>query len=260
MSRSLRELSAELFAMILAFRAAGNDERPPYRIFRQEVMDRVAEFDRRVERENVDPGGDARFAIVALVDETVMNSDWPDAAEWARNPLQMHYYGDFTAGDRFFERLERLQANASDDLLEVYFNTLCASFRGRYRDDPSGLLAIRNRLFHRLAVPNLRDEARLTPEAYGRNLERPLLTRRFPLAWVLPFVIAAIGLYGAYYFILERQVDDIEELSGKALVAGPAVPYVPPSAPVAPAAPAAVPAAPAAPAAPVAPIPPKSRY
>src|SRR2546427_3994280 len=96
----LRAPTADLFATILAFRAAGNEERAPYRIFRQEVMDRVAEFDRRTEREKLDPNGEARSALVALIDETVMNSTWDDAAEWSRNPLQMQYYGDFTLGER----------------------------------------------------------------------------------------------------------------------------------------------------------------
>jgi type VI secretion system protein ImpK len=215
---TLRDATADLFATILAFRAATNEERAPYRIFRQEVSDRIAEFDRRCERENRDPNGEARFALVALIDETVMNSDWDDAAEWSRNPLQMQYYGDFTAGDRFFERLEKLQAGANDELLEVYFTVLCAGFRGRYRDDPHALMTIRSRLFQRLPVPNLRDETHLTPEAYGRTLERPRLTRRIPIAWLVPVLVAVIVLYGAYYLILERQVAEIGDMAAKPLV------------------------------------------
>jgi len=219
MSSSLRDATADLFATILAFRAAGNEERAPYRIFRQEVTDRIAEFDRRTERERLDPNGEARFALIALIDETIMNSDWDDAAEWSRNPLQMQYFGDFTAGDRFFERLEKLQSGGDDELLEVYFNCLCADFRGRYRDDPHALMTIRSRLFQRLPVPNLRDETHLTPEAYGRNLERPRITRRIPVAWLVPVVIAVIVLYAAYYFILERQVAEIRDVASKPLVA-----------------------------------------
>jgi len=213
MSATLRELSADLLATVFAFRAASNDERPTYRAFRQEVTDLIGRFDRRVESERRDPNGYARFALIALVDETVMNSGWESAAEWSREPLQMHFYGDFTAGDRFFERLDELRAGADDDVLEVYFNTLCAGFRGKYRDDPTTLSSIRNKLFQRLSVPSLRDEPRLTPEAYGRNLERPLMTRRFRFWWMLPFAGAALGLYVAYYFILEHQVDQITELA-----------------------------------------------
>ena len=219
MTSSLRDATADLFATILAFYAAGHGERAPYGVFRQEVTDRVAEFDRRCERDKLDPNGEARLALVALIDETVMNSDWGDAPEWARNPLQMQYYGDFTLGDRFFERLERLHSGTDDSLLEVYFNCLCAGFRGRYRDDPHALMTIRSRLFQRLPVPNLRDETHLTDEAYGRNLERPRLTRRISVAWLLPFVIGVIVLYAAYYFILERQVADISSAASQPLIA-----------------------------------------
>jgi type VI secretion system protein ImpK len=247
---SLREASADLFAMILAFRAASNEERSPYRVFRQEVMDRLAEFDRRAERDRLDPNGEARFALIALADETVMSSDWEDAAEWSRNPLQMHYYGDFTAGERFFERMEKLTAGTDDDLLEVYFTCLAAGFRGRYRDDPATLGSIRSRIFHRLTIPNLRDETHLTPEAYGRSLERPLLTRRIPFAWITPFALAVIGLYVAYYVILQRQVGDIVQVAAKPLAAGVSQPtygVVPPPAGVSKPAPVAPPAAQPAP-------------
>jgi type VI secretion system protein ImpK len=215
MKPTLRTLSADVFAAVLGFRAASNDERPHYRAFRQEATDLIAEFERRTERERLDLDGDARFALVALIDETVMSSDWSEATEWAAKPLQMQYWGDFTAGDRFFERLEQLQSHADDDLLEVYYICLCAGFRGRYRDDATTLMAIRNKLFQRLSVPQLTDEVHLTPEAYGRNLERPLITRRFPFAWVVPFVAGAVGLYAAYYVILERQVDSVARLASE---------------------------------------------
>jgi type VI secretion system protein ImpK len=216
---NLRELSANLLATVFAFRAASNDERRTYRVLRQEVTDLIRQFEQHADRERLDPNGYARFALVALVDESVMSSDWGNAAEWAREPLQMHYYGDFTAGDRFFPRLEELQVGADEDMLELYFICLCAGFRGRYRDDPAMLSSIRTKLFQRLSVPGLRDEPHLTPEAYGRNLERPLMTRRFRLWWLLPFAAAALGLYVAYYAILEGQVRDIERLSTVGTVA-----------------------------------------
>lgn len=222
MKPTLRDLSADVVAAVLAFRAAGNEERPLFRVFRQEIMDLLGDFERRTERERLDPDGDARFALVALIDETVMSSNWDDATEWATKPLQMQYYGDFTAGDRFFERLEELQREAEDDILEVFYTCLCAGFRGRYRDDATTLMAIRNKVFQRLTVPQLRDETHLTPEAYGRDLERPLLIRRFPFVWALPFAIGALGLYVAYYVILERQVGQIEHLAQQpAAVASP---------------------------------------
>jgi type VI secretion system protein ImpK len=221
---TLRTLSSDLIATVLAFRAAGNDERPTYRVFRQEIMDLIDRFERNADQARIDPNGDARFALVALIDETVMSSDWDGATEWAASPLQMHYFGDFNAGTRVFERIEEVQRHAEEDLLELYFTVLCAGFRGQYNDDPTALMSIRNKLYRRLPVPQLRDEGHLTPEAYGRELERPLLTRRFPFVWLVPFFVGAVGLYAAYYIILEAQVVGIESLAREPIVARHATP------------------------------------
>ena len=208
-THGLRALSADLFSTIFAFRAAPREARPSYRAFRQEAEDLLSELRRRGERQDLDRGGEARFALVALVDETAMNAEWDGSAEWTRNPLQLEYFGDFTAGDVFFDRLLDLQKRDDSGVLEVYYLCLCAGFRGRYRNDPATLDSIRNRIFQRLSVFDLQREPHITEEAYGRHLERPLLKRRFPFLWALPFVLGAIGLYAAYFVILRGQVADI---------------------------------------------------
>jgi len=213
---SLRDLSTDLFATVFAFRAADRATRPPYHVLRREIEDLLHDFEGRAKQ--LDPSGDALFALVALVDETAMTAEWDGAEQW--QPLGKQY-GDpeLKAGELFFERLNKLQTSGNDDLLEVYFTCLCAGFIGKYRDDPVGLASIRDRLFQRLPVPNLRDEPKLTPDAYGRNLERPLLTRRFPFWWAVPCVLATIALYVALYLTLAWQVRDIDHLATTAPLA-----------------------------------------
>jgi type VI secretion system protein ImpK len=211
---ALADAYSECFATVFAFRGAQDDERPGYSAFRPHVMAQLADARRRVEDERLDPRGYAQYAVVALVDETVMSSTWPGAEQWRREPLQVHYYDNLLAGEQFFVRLDELRTGADDELLEVYFLCLCAGFQGRFRDEPGELQSQRRKLFQQLRPLDLRDEKHLTEEAYGRNLERSLVRSRFPLWWVLPFVAAAVGLYVAFWAVLNQQVNALVGLGG----------------------------------------------
>ena len=213
MSR-LADVYGEVLGTVFAFRAAKNDERPGYGSFRSNVMTLLSDARRVAEDEGLDPRGYALFAVVALVDETVLNSEWPGAEQWRREPLQIHYFKNLLAGEQFFDRLDELRPGADDDLLEVYFLCLCAGFRGKYYDDPVELRRRRQRLYKEGRKVDLREEKHLTDEAYGRNLERSLARSRFPIWWLAPFVVGVVGLYVAFYAVLREQVGTIVRLAG----------------------------------------------
>ena len=78
----------------------------------------------------------AIYAVVAFLDEAVLNSRHPAFADWPRQPLQEELFGGHTGGETFFQNLHGLLGRAdSDDLadvLEVYQLCLLLGFRGRY--------------------------------------------------------------------------------------------------------------------------------
>jgi type VI secretion system protein ImpK len=78
----------------------------------------------------------ALFALIAFIDESVLNSPQPMFAEWGRRPLQEEVFGGHTAGELFFQYLQQLLGRQdSDDLadvLEVYQLCLLLGFKGRY--------------------------------------------------------------------------------------------------------------------------------
>jgi len=85
-------------------------------------------------------------AVVAFLDESILNSMNPAFSDWSRMPLQQELFGSNVAGESFFENLERLQ-NRSDsmdvaDILELHCLCLLLGFRGRYA--LSGPEAVRN--------------------------------------------------------------------------------------------------------------------
>lgn len=91
----------------------------------------------------------ATFAVVALLDESVLNSRNPLFAEWPRKPLQEELFGVHVAGEMFFQNLQQLlgrnDSPALADLLEVHYLCLLLGYGGRYSMGSKGeLRAIMN--------------------------------------------------------------------------------------------------------------------
>ena len=78
----------------------------------------------------------AIFAVVAFLDESVLNLRAPVFADWPRRPLQEELFGHHVAGEVFFQNLQQLLGKSDShdlaDLLEVYHLCLLLGFAGRY--------------------------------------------------------------------------------------------------------------------------------
>lgn len=78
----------------------------------------------------------AFFAVVALLDESVLRLQAPSFAEWSQRPLQEEMFGHNRAGEVFFEHLRSLLARHDSaeiaDCLEVYCLCMLLGFRGQY--------------------------------------------------------------------------------------------------------------------------------
>jgi type VI secretion system protein ImpK len=76
------------------------------------------------------------FAVIAFLDETVLNSGQPMFADWPRRPLQQEVFGVHMAGELFFQYLQQLlgRQDSEDlaDVLEVYELCLLLGYKGRY--------------------------------------------------------------------------------------------------------------------------------
>jgi type VI secretion system protein ImpK len=86
----------------------------------------------------------AAFAAVALLDESVLNSQNPLFADWPRKPLQEEMFGIHVAGETFFQYAQQLLARNDSpeaaDLLEIYDLCLLLGYRGRYSVGGAGEL------------------------------------------------------------------------------------------------------------------------
>ncbi len=106
------------------------------------------------------------FAVVAYMDESVLNLQSPVFAEWARRPLQEELFGGHLAGEAFFRNLRALLAQQDSpenaDALEIHCLCMQVGYRGRYALGDTGEL-------HQLQrqaiakIQRVRGPAHLTP-------------------------------------------------------------------------------------------------
>lgn len=164
-----------------------------------------------------------RLALAALIDEAALRRPGPVRDLWERRPLlQQRYIHEnlTTAGDRFFETLERLLAarapsDAALGVLRVYCLCLAFGFRGRYAagDDAAALGEIRRRLERRLGA--LVDEPLAPPKGPSIAIPRPPAPSAIPgvvIALSLVFIALAWGLHvlrrGGELGHLQAHIDD----------------------------------------------------
>jgi len=98
---------------------------------------------------------DARFAVVAFLDESVLNLRSAVFADWVRKPLQEELFGVHVGGEIFFRNLERLMGQVDSpvlaDILEVYLLCLALGYAGRYSVSGKGeLKTIRETVMQRV--------------------------------------------------------------------------------------------------------------
>ena len=151
--------------------------------------------------------GEAKYAIVALMDETVLSVPGACRDYWISRPMQLDYFGDNIAGQEFYEKLQKLllQPENKKDVLEVYYLCLALGFEGKYKiANPEERLAIMDDLGRKLRRTRIRVSAELSP--HGRRAETATGKRStaflFPL-WLSGVIAACIvaGAWIAMFFV-----------------------------------------------------------
>jgi type VI secretion system protein ImpK len=130
------ECCAPLFSLLLPLKNAAAAEKAPSDL-REQVIDL---FD-VLERMGYEKGltsteiQHARYAMAAFTDELIMGSSWPGRLQWMSKPLQLEFFGENSAGQGFFERLEKLRQSGDKhrNLLELFYLCLQMGFEGVYR-------------------------------------------------------------------------------------------------------------------------------
>ncbi len=133
-SSNLADLYSDIFTLVLYLRDTADFGDPKILHDKIDAMFKSIETKAKQMGISDEDISDAKYAVSALVDETVLYSNWPLRNVWLNNPLVVEYFNDALAGEMFFDRVERIRTDDKKlNVLEVYYMCLMFGFEGRYK-------------------------------------------------------------------------------------------------------------------------------
>jgi type VI secretion system protein ImpK len=171
-----------------------------FRVHMREAL-KTADQEGRKRGYNADTIKLAIFAVVAFLDESILNSRNPLFADWPRKPLQEELFGTHMAGEVYFQNLQKLLGQTDSpelaDLLEVYYLCILLGFAGRYsvgnKGDLRGILDSTGEKIWRVRgrLPDLSPSWRLPQEA-ARKVGGDPWSRNLGIAAIACFVLVVV--------------------------------------------------------------------
>ena len=146
----------------------------------------------------------SKFGLAAFVDEAVLTNNFPLRNEWEKNPLQLAYFGEQLAGNKFFEKLEAMlgQIDVTVDAVEVYYFCMLLGFKGRYAIyEQEKLLAIMEQTANALVKAGRIKPVELSPHWLANDQPKPPEKRGMPI-WAKLGVLACLGIGFIVYVIM----------------------------------------------------------
>jgi type VI secretion system protein ImpK len=224
-AENLALLLQELFTGIVRLRAY-RQQVSDAEVFRHQVLQAIRSAGQNAKTRGYtdDDIQLAIFAVVAFLDESILNLRQPVFQEWVRKPLQEELFGRHVAGEVFFQNLEHLLGRRDSpelaDLLEVYALCVLLGYLGRYSIASKGDLRV---MMDHAADKIARIRGNRTDLSPAWMLPDELAPARIDV-WLRRLVIVAtacacatIALFIAYRIALGSDVNAVQILSLRGL-------------------------------------------
>jgi len=192
-----------VFDLILRLKAGivapSNDLRP-------KIASMLTDFENRAERYRFSSKITqvAKFALAAFVDETVLSSNFNLKEEWEKNPLQLEYFGESLAGNKFFEKLAAMikQVDVTADAVEIYYVCMLLGFKGRYGVyEKEKLLTIMQETANALVRAGKIRPVELSPHWLANDQPEPPKPRKMP-TWAKISALGGLGFAFIIYLVM----------------------------------------------------------
>lgn len=192
-----------VFDLILRLKAGivapSNDLRP-------KIASLLDDFEKRAERYRFSSRiiQVSKFALASFVDETVLTNKFHLKEQWEKNPLQLEYFGEQLAGNKFFEKLDSMlkQVDVTADAVEVYYVCMLLGFKGRYAVyEKDKLLAIMQQTADALVKAGKIRAAELSPNWLANDQPPPPERAGMPV-WAKLTAAGGLGVAMVVYLIM----------------------------------------------------------
>ncbi len=210
---TLGRLAGDFIASVLLTAEAPDAQQPDVGTLRGQLVRQLDDIAHHPLAQSLESSelDDARFALVAWADETLLGSNWSGVGQWSRNLLQSEIFRTNRGGDEFYERLGRLRPE-QNGARQIFFLCLAFGFQGRLFDDESRRRATVQEHYEILraagVVRDLAAVGRLSEAAYQWevHLEPPSSgsARRILLGWAGGTGLFFLALLGILYFLAGR--------------------------------------------------------
>ncbi len=205
--------AAPIFDLILRLKAGivqpSNDLRP-------QVAALLMDFEKRAERYRFNHKivQVSKFALASFVDETILTNNFHLKEEWEKNPLQLEYFGEQLAGNKFFEKLLSMvkQIEQTADAVEIYYYCMLLGFKGKYAVyEQEKLLATMQQTANALVKAGKIRPTELSPHWLANDQPKPPEKKGMPV-WAkigaasglgLAFIVYLVMFLASYNFLIE---------------------------------------------------------
>ncbi len=173
---------------------------------RPQIAGMLADFEKRAERYRFNHKiiQVAKFALASFVDETVLTNNFPMRDEWEKYPLQLEYFGEQLAGNKFFDKLQAMikQIEVTQDAVEIYYYCMLLGFKGRYAIyEQDKLLSIMQTTANALVKVGKIKPVELSPNWLANDQPKPPEERGMPV-WAKIGAFSGLGLAIIVYLIM----------------------------------------------------------
>ncbi len=216
-SYDLVHFASPVFDLILRLQAGiikpSNELRPKIKAL-------LDDFDRRAERYKFNHKiiQVSKFALAAFVDETVLTGNFHLKEEWEKFPLQLEYFGEQLAGEKFFDKLEAMlrQIEVTADAVEIFYVCMLLGFKGKYAVyEQDKLLNIMQRTADALVKVGKIRKIELSPRAIINDQPKPPEKKGIP-TWAkiaaLSGLMFSLLLYLIMYLLASKFLDDAMQM------------------------------------------------
>jgi type IV / VI secretion system protein, DotU family len=178
----------------------------PSNSLRPQVASMFTDFEKRAERYRFNPKiiQVSKFALAAFVDETVLTNNFPLRDEWEKYALQLEYFGEQLAGNKFFDKLDAMlnQIEVTQDAVEIYYVCMLLGFKGRYAVyEQEKLLATMQNTANALVKVGKIKSVELSPNWLANDQPKPPEKRGMP-AWAKIGALAGLCLGIIVYLVM----------------------------------------------------------
>ncbi len=220
-AKDLQGLCTDLFLIVIRMREAEDLGDPAS--LRKLIGYYLDLFEKNCKAINIsaDSISEAKYALVALIDETVLCVPGICRDYWFTRPLQLDLFGDNIAGEEFFNKLQKLglEMEKKKDVLEIYYICLSLGFEGRYRlFNPEERVSIMDELGRKIRRTRIRSSSGISPHGSRTDSirRRKSTSFLFPI-WLAVLIVvgAAVGIYTSLFLMSTTQVGRIMDFLGK---------------------------------------------